>query len=71
MNPKRWTLNVLKWLDIGVNVVFLCSSKVETLSRRSARARADGKRWGCILCGVLDAIAKDHCAKALRAGESF
>lgn len=69
MNPVRWMLNVLKWLDVGLNVVILCSVKVETLSRRAARARSKNKRWGCVLCSILDTFVKDHCSKALKARE--
>lgn len=36
----------------------------ETISSRADRARAQGRRWGCILCRMLDAIDKDHCARA-------
>lgn len=37
----------------------------ETLSYRSAKARADGRRWGCILCRALDALDPDHCKRTL------
>lgn len=33
----------------------------ETISSRANRARNEDKGWGCILCGVLDKIQKDHC----------
>lgn len=36
-----------------------------TISARAGYARAAGKRWGCILCGILDWIQRDHCAKAM------
>lgn len=69
MNPKRWGLNVLKWLDVGLNVVLLASSRVETLSRRAGLARNDNKRWGCVLCRLLDRIHPGHCDRAVKAGE--
>ena len=37
----------------------------ETISRRAARARARGEKWGCVLCRFLDRIDKDHCARQL------
>lgn len=33
----------------------------ETISSRANRARLEGRRWGCLLCGILDRIEKDHC----------
>jgi hypothetical protein len=28
-----------------------------------------GKRWGCVLCRLLDYVEKDHCLKSLEADE--
>jgi len=39
----------------------LGGSEDETISSRAHRARQEGKRWGCWLCGLLDRIEKDHC----------
>lgn len=36
-----------------------------TISDRAALARNSGKRWGCILCRLLDAINKNHCTKSI------
>lgn len=36
----------------------------ETISARAFRAAGEGRRWGCILCKMLDKIDKDHCRKA-------
>jgi hypothetical protein len=33
----------------------------ETISSRANRARAEGRRWACVLCRILDWIKKDHC----------
>ncbi|RWJ03509.1 hypothetical protein [Mesorhizobium sp.] len=38
----------------------------ETLSYRSAKARRSGKRWGCLMCRLLDAFDRDHCDRTLR-----
>lgn len=37
-----------------------------TISQDAARARKDGKLWGCILCKILDWFDKDHCTKSMR-----
>lgn len=36
----------------------------ETVSSRANRARAEKRRWGCVLCRVLDWIEEDHCSKS-------
>ena len=61
----EYLMNILRWLDIGANVIFLFGSYNETISERSARARNKGKVWGCVLCRILDAIQKNHCNNAL------
>lgn len=37
----------------------------QTISYRSATAKQQGKRWGCILCHWLDEVQLGHCDKAL------
>jgi len=37
----------------------------ETISSRAARAQINGRRWGCVLCGLLDRIDPGHCFNAL------
>ncbi len=36
----------------------------ETISSRANRARLEGRRWGCVLCRILDWFQKDHCSKS-------
>lgn len=36
----------------------------ETISSRAHRARTEGRRWGCVLCGLLDKFDRDHCLKS-------
>lgn len=38
----------------------------QTISFRAATAMQSGRRWGCILCRVLDFIQKNHCQDALK-----
>ena len=35
-----------------------------TISKRAYLAMQAGKKWGCVLCKLLDSIQKDHCEKA-------
>ncbi|WP_224742911.1 hypothetical protein [Stutzerimonas kunmingensis] len=41
----------------------------ETISSRAAKARRAGRRWGCLLCGLLDRIDPDHCEKSIEHDE--
>lgn len=34
----------------------------EFISTRANRAARDGKRWGCVLCKLLDKVDPGHCA---------
>jgi hypothetical protein len=36
-------------------------SNQETISSRANRARTEGRRWGCLLCRILDALSPNHC----------
>ena len=36
----------------------------ETVSSRAARARDEGRRWGCVLCRLLDRLDAGHCDQA-------
>lgn len=37
----------------------------ETISSRAAKARRHGRRWGCLLCRLLDKIDRDHCERSV------
>ena len=39
----------------------------QSISSRAAYAAQDGKRWGKIVCGGLNALDPGHCARALTA----
>jgi hypothetical protein len=60
----RYLLNLAVLLDEAVNTI-LGGSPNETVSERSAKARSAGRRWGCLLCGLLDKINPGHCDRAL------
>jgi hypothetical protein len=44
--------------------VALNGDEDETISSRADRAREQGKRWGCVLCKLLDRIDTNHCRKS-------
>lgn len=60
----RYLLNLAVLLDEAANTI-LGGSPNETISERSAKARAAGRRWGCVLCGLLNKLNPGHCDRAL------
>jgi len=65
-NPdKAW--NIALMIDQTANVS--ANGKVDTtISARAARARNAGRRWGCVLCRILDAVQAHHCDDSLKSG---
>lgn len=60
----RYFLNWLILLDEAGNTL-TGGSPNETISERAAKARAAGRRWGCVLCRLLGWINPGHCDRAL------
>jgi hypothetical protein len=59
---------ILIALDQLINTI-LNGYPHETISSRAEKARLNGKKWGCVLCKVLDRLDPNHCAKSLEADE--
>lgn len=60
----RYFLNYAVWIDEGVNTIF-GGSPNETVSERAAKARNAGRKWGCVLCRLLNWVNPGHCDNAL------
>lgn len=41
----------------------------ETISSRAGKAARRGRRWGCILCRLLDKLDPGHCENAIEPDE--
>jgi hypothetical protein len=61
----RYLMNWLILLDQAGNTL-AGGSPNETISERSAKARNAGRKWGCLLCGLLDRVNPGHCDNALK-----
>ena len=61
-NPARAFEIIIAYDRLGNAVIN--GEGEETISSRANRARASGRRWGCVLCWLLDAIDADHCRKS-------
>lgn len=64
----KYLWNLLISLDQFLNALTL-GDPDETISSRAGKAMQEGKRWGCVLCRVLDVFQKDHCLKSLETDE--
>lgn len=60
--PRAWKLAISQ--DQNGNSA-LNGDEDKTISHRAALARRAGRRWGCVLCRVLDAIDPNHCDKSV------
>lgn len=60
----RYFLNLAVLLNEAANTL-LGGSPNETISERAAKARNAGRRWGCVLCSLLNRINPGHCDNAL------
>ncbi len=59
---KAWAIAVA--LDDAANVAG--NGRLgQTISARAAQARSEGRRWGCVLCRLLDRLDSGHCDRAL------
>lgn len=62
VNPdKAWA--IARAYDRLANVSANGSER-ETISSRAYRAQTEGRRWGCVLCKLLDKIDPGHCDKS-------
>ena len=65
-SPRYWRLAVS--YDQLANTAF-GGDEDETISSRAEKARRKGRRWGCVLCRVLDWLDKDHCKNSIELDE--
>lgn len=64
----KWLRNVLVALDETGNAM-MGGDPEETISSRAAKARNAGRRWGCLLCRLLDKLDPGHCDKFIQPNE--
>lgn len=59
---KAW--NIARMIDETANVDANGRTN-ETISARAAKAMYARRKWGCVLCWILDRIQPNHCQNAL------
>lgn len=64
----RYLLNLVVWLDQGLNTL-TGGDPDETVSSRAAKSARRGHRWGCVLCRAIDWIDRGHCERVIETDE--
>ena len=59
---RAWSLAIAH--DQLANTAF-GGDEDETISSRAGKAARAGKRWGCVLCELLDKFDPGHCEKSI------
>lgn len=63
---SQYFWNILIAIDQLANTILLGDPQ-ETISSRADKAAVEGKRWGCVLCKLLNVVQKNHCPLSLEA----
>ena len=66
---RAWPVAVANDQALNAALVGVAGSEDETVSSRAGKAARKGKRWGCILCRLLDKIDPGHCARNIERDE--
>lgn len=66
---RAWPVAVANDQVLNAAMVGRAGSEDETVSSRAGKAARKGKRWGCLLCRLLDKIDPGHCEKHIEHDE--
>ena len=62
--PRRIAVGFDQLVNVAAN-----GHEDETISSRAGKAAREGKRWGCVLCRLLNVFDNDHCQKTIEEDE--
>ena len=68
-SDRAWPVVVANDQILNAALVGRPGSEDETISSRAGKASQSGRRWGCILCRMLDWFDPGHCARNIEADE--
>lgn len=66
---RAWPVAVANDQTLNAALVGKPGSEDETVSSRAGKAERQGKRWGCLLCRLLDQIDPGHCSRNIEEDE--
>lgn len=68
-SDRAWPVAVANDQALNAALVGRSGSEDETVSSRAGKAAQSGRRWGCILCRMLDWLDPGHCARSIEPDE--
>lgn len=68
-SDRAWPVAVANDQVLNAALVGKSGSEDETISSRAGKAAQSGRRWGCILCRMLDWFDPGHCARNIEPDE--
>lgn len=66
---RAWPVAVANDQALNTALVGRSGSEDETVSSSAGKAAQSGRRWGCILCRMLDWFDPGHCARSIEPDE--
>lgn len=68
-SDRAWPVAVANDQALNAALVGRSGSEDETISSRAGKAAQSGRRWGCILCRMLDWFDPGHCDRNIEPDE--
>ena len=68
-SDRAWPVAVANDQALNAALVGRSGSEDETVSSRAGKAAQSGRRWGCVLCRMLDWFDPGHCARNIEPDE--
>ncbi len=68
-SDRAWPVAVANDQTLNAALVGRAGAEDETLSSRAAKAQRAGRRWGCVLCRLLDHLDPGHCDRHIEPDE--
>lgn len=68
-SDRAWPVAVANDQALNAALVGRPGSEDETVSSRAGKAAQSGRRWGCVLCWMLDWFDPGHCTRNIEPDE--
>lgn len=68
-SDRAWPVAVANDQALNAALVGRPGSEDETVSSRAGKAAQSGRRWGCVLCRMLDWFDPGHCTRNIEPDE--
>lgn len=68
-SDRAWPVAVANDQALNAALAGQPGAEDETISSRAGKAARQGKRWGCVLCRLLNKIDPGHCERNIETDE--